>query len=212
MRLAAMVLVNLPLAMIGGVVSIWFTSGVVSIPSIIGFISLLGIAVRNGILLVSHYEQLRAEGMSLYDSVIRGSLDRLNPILMTSLTSALALIPLALGGDVPGNEIQSPMAQVILGGLISVFFPFLDLVGLAGRIQLLKEVYPYIAVAILIIYGLFAGIFVGCLALAIAEMLDSIPIFSRRMKFRHGVGVVILCMAIGKTVGSLIYFGKEFFP
>ncbi|MBR4063905.1 MAG: efflux RND transporter permease subunit [Tidjanibacter sp.] len=118
-RLAAMVLVNLPLAMIGGVVSIWFTSGVVSIPSIIGFISLLGIAVRNGILLVSHYEQLRAKGMSLYDSVIRGSLDRLNPILMTSLTSALALIPLALGGDVPGNEIQSPMAQVILGGLIS---------------------------------------------------------------------------------------------
>ena len=105
--------------MIGGVASIGLTSGVVSIPSIIGFISLLGIAVRNGILLVSHYEQLRKDGMGLYDSVIRGSLDRLNPILMTSLTSALALIPLAMGGDVPGNEIQSPMAQVILGGLIS---------------------------------------------------------------------------------------------
>ncbi|MBQ5614492.1 MAG: efflux RND transporter permease subunit [Tidjanibacter sp.] len=118
-RLAGMVLLNLPLAMIGGVASIGLTSGVVSIPSIIGFISLLGIAVRNGILLVSHYEQLRKDGMGLYDSVIRGSLDRLNPILMTSLTSALALIPLALGGDVPGNEIQSPMAQVILGGLIS---------------------------------------------------------------------------------------------
>ena len=118
-RLAGMVLLNLPLAMIGGVASIGLTSGVVSIPSIIGFISLLGIAVRNGILLVSHYEQLRKDGMGLYDSVIRGSLDRLNPILMTSLTSALALIPLAMGGDVPGNEIQSPMAQVILGGLIS---------------------------------------------------------------------------------------------
>lgn len=118
-RLAGMVLLNLPLAMIGGVASIGLTSGVVSIPSIIGFISLLGIAVRNGILLVSHYEQLRKDGLSLYDSVIRGSLDRLNPILMTSLTSALALIPLAMGGDVPGNEIQSPMAQVILGGLIS---------------------------------------------------------------------------------------------
>ncbi|MBO5902796.1 MAG: efflux RND transporter permease subunit [Tidjanibacter sp.] len=118
-RLAGMVLLNLPLAMIGGVASIGLTSGVVSIPSIIGFISLLGIAVRNGILLVSHYEQLRKDGMDLYDSVIRGSLDRLNPILMTSLTSALALIPLAMGGDVPGNEIQSPMAQVILGGLIS---------------------------------------------------------------------------------------------
>ncbi len=118
-KLASMVLLNLPLAMIGGIVSIWLTSGVVSIPAIIGFISLLGIAVRNGILLVSHYEQLRREGLSLYDSVIHGSLDRLNPILMTSLTSALALIPLAMGGDVPGNEIQSPMAQVILGGLIS---------------------------------------------------------------------------------------------
>ncbi len=118
-KLASMVLLNLPLAMIGGIVSIGLTSHVVSIPAIIGFISLLGIAVRNGILLVSHYEQLRRDGLSLYESVIRGSLDRLNPILMTSLTSALALIPLAMGGDVPGNEIQSPMAQVILGGLIS---------------------------------------------------------------------------------------------
>jgi Cu/Ag efflux pump CusA len=112
-------MINLPLALIGGVASIWITSGVVSIPAIIGFISLLGIAVRNGILLVSHYGQLRAEGMTLYNAVVQGSIDRLNPILMTSLTSALALIPLALGGDMPGNEIQSPMAQVILGGLIS---------------------------------------------------------------------------------------------
>lgn len=117
--LSALIMINLPLALIGGVASIWLTSGIVSIPAIIGFISLLGIAVRNGILLVSHYRQLAGEGMSLYESVMQGSIDRLNPILMTSLTSALALIPLALGGDVSGNEIQSPMAKVILGGLIS---------------------------------------------------------------------------------------------
>ena len=117
--LSVMVMVTMPVAMIGGVAAVWMTSGVVSIPAIIGFISLLGIAVRNGILLVSHYGTLRSEGMNLYDSVVRGSLDRLNPILMTTLTSALALIPLALGSDVSGNEIQSPMAKVILGGLIS---------------------------------------------------------------------------------------------
>ncbi len=117
--LSGMIMLNLPLALIGGVASVWITSGVLSIPAIIGFISLLGIAIRNGILLVSHYGQLRSEGLSLHDSVIQGSLDRLNPILMTSLTSALALIPLAVGGDLPGNEIQSPLAQVILGGLLS---------------------------------------------------------------------------------------------
>ena len=118
-KLSGMVMVNLPFALIGGVAAIWITSGILSIPAIIGFISLFGIAVRNGILLVSRYGQLRAEGYSLRDAVMAGSLDRLNPILMTSLTSALALIPLAMGGDVSGNEIQSPMAQVILGGLIS---------------------------------------------------------------------------------------------
>ena len=119
MPLSGIIMLNLPLAIIGGVLSIWFTSGIISIPAIIGFISLFGIATRNGILLVSHYNHLRSEGMSLHDSVIHGSLDRLNPILMTALTSALALIPLAVGGDLPGNEIQSPMAQVILGGLLS---------------------------------------------------------------------------------------------
>lgn len=117
--LSGIIMLNLPLAIIGGIVSIWFTSGVISIPAIIGFISLFGIATRNGILLVSHYNLLRSEGHSLRESIIQGSLDRLNPILMTALTSALALIPLALGGDLPGNEIQSPMAQVILGGLLS---------------------------------------------------------------------------------------------
>lgn len=117
--LSGIIMLNLPLAIIGGVISIWFTSGVISIPAIIGFISLFGIATRNGILLVSHYKHLQGEGLGLTDSVIQGSLDRLNPILMTALTSALALIPLAVGGDLPGNEIQSPMAQVILGGLLS---------------------------------------------------------------------------------------------
>ncbi len=117
--LSGIILLNLPLAIIGGIVSIWLTSGVISIPAIIGFISLFGIATRNGILLVSHYNHLRNEGYSLKESILQGSLDRLNPILMTALTSALALIPLAVGGDLPGNEIQSPMAQVILGGLLS---------------------------------------------------------------------------------------------
>ncbi len=117
--LSGIIMLNLPLAIIGGVISIWFTSGVISIPSIIGFISLFGIATRNGILLVSHYNWLRAEGYNLRESILQGSLDRLNPILMTALSSALALIPLAMGGDLPGNEIQSPMAQVILGGLLS---------------------------------------------------------------------------------------------
>ena len=79
------------------------------------------------------------------------------------------------------------------------------------QVEFLKVIYPYISTIFLSVYGLFAGIFVGCLALAIAEMLDAIPIFTRRLKFRHGIGVVVLCMAIGKTVGSLIYYGKQFF-
>jgi len=118
-KLAGVIFLNLPLALIGGVVAIWITSGVVSIPSIIGFITLFGIATRNGILLVSRYIQLQKEGLSLKETIIHGSADRLNPILMTALASALALIPLALGGDKPGNEIQSPMAIVILGGLLT---------------------------------------------------------------------------------------------
>ncbi len=118
-KLAGIILINLPLALIGGVVAIKLTSQVVSIPAIIGFITLFGIATRNGILLVSRYTHLRKEGRELKETIIHGSADRLNPILMTALASALALIPLALGGDKPGNEIQSPMAIVILGGLIT---------------------------------------------------------------------------------------------
>lgn len=117
--MAAIILINLPLALIGGVVGIWLTSGVLSIPAIIGFITLFGVATRNGILLVSHYETMQREGRSLFEAVIHGSIDRLTPILMTALTAALALIPLALAGDEPGNEIQSPMAKVILFGLLS---------------------------------------------------------------------------------------------
>ena len=116
---SGVILVNLPLALIGGVFALMVTSGEVSIPAIIGFISLFGIATRNGMLLISHYNDLRAGGMPLKESIVKGSLDRLNPILMTALTSALALIPLAFRGDLPGNEIQSPMAQVILGGLLT---------------------------------------------------------------------------------------------
>ena len=119
LRQAAVILLNLPLALIGGIVAVWATSGVVSIPSVIGFISLFGIATRNGMLLVSRYNDLRRQGIGLEESVRRGSADRLNPIIMTALTSALALIPMVAGGDLPGNEIQSPMAVVILGGLIS---------------------------------------------------------------------------------------------
>lgn len=118
-KTAAIILINLPLALIGGVFSIYFTSGILSIPAIIGFITLFGVATRNGILLVSHYKTLKAEGLDLYSTIIQGSKDRLSPILMTALTAGLALIPLAMASDLPGNEIQSPMAKVILGGLFT---------------------------------------------------------------------------------------------
>lgn len=119
LKIAGLILLNLPLALIGGVFTLYFTNGVVSIPAIIGFITLFGVATRNGILLVSHYKTLRQEGHSLTDTIINGSKDRLSPILMTALTAGLALVPLALSGDLPGNEIQSPMAKVILGGLLT---------------------------------------------------------------------------------------------
>lgn len=120
---SGVILLNLPLALIGGVFALLMTTGEVSIPAIIGFISLFGIATRNGMLLISHYNLLREEqGMNVKQSIIQGSLDRLNPILMTALSSALALIPLALRGSLPGNEIQSPMAKVILGGLLTSTF------------------------------------------------------------------------------------------
>jgi len=116
---AVIVLLNLPLALIGGVLALVFTGGVVSIPAIIGFISLFGMATRGGMLLVDRYNELAKRGLSRREVVMRGSLDRLLPILMTALSSGLALIPLALGSELPGNEIQSPMAQVMLGGLLT---------------------------------------------------------------------------------------------
>ena len=116
---AAIILINLPLALVGGVFAIFFTDGVISISAIIGFISLFGIATRNGMLLVDRYNELGLQGLSPVRCVVAGSLDRLTPIIMTALSSALALVPLALYSELPGNEIQSPMAKVILGGLIS---------------------------------------------------------------------------------------------
>ncbi len=117
--LAGIILLNLPLALIGGVLAIKVSSNIISIPAIIGFITLFGIATRNGILLISNYQQMNDLGSNLKERIKLGSIDRLNPILMTALTAALALIPLVINGNAPGNEIQSPMAKVILGGLLS---------------------------------------------------------------------------------------------
>ncbi len=116
---AGIILLNMPLAMIGGILMLKITTGELNIPAIIGFISLLGIATRNGMLLISHYNSLKQNGIPLEERIHKGSSDRLLPIIMTALTSALALVPLALRGTEPGNEIQSPMAIVILGGLIT---------------------------------------------------------------------------------------------
>jgi Cu/Ag efflux pump CusA len=122
-RHTLIVLVNLPLALIGGLVAVALAGKGLSVASLVGFITLFGIAVRNGVLLVSHYEHLmREDGLALGDAVVRGSHERLAPILMTALTAGLALVPLVLAGDHPGNEIQSPMAQVILGGLLTSTF------------------------------------------------------------------------------------------
>lgn len=135
---AVIVLLNLPLALIGGVLALVFTGGVVSIPAIIGFISLFGMATRGGMLLVDRYNELAKRGLSRNEVVMRGSLDRLLPILMTALSSGLALIPLALGSDLPGNEIQSPMAQVMLGGLLTSTLLNLFIVPIMAPIKIVK--------------------------------------------------------------------------
>jgi CzcA family heavy metal efflux pump len=121
-RLAGLMMANLPLALIGGILAVFAGGGVLSIASMVGFVTLVGIATRNGILLVSRYEDLLKEEKSLFESIYQGSMERLSPILMTALTTGLALIPLALAGDRPGNEIQAPLAIVVLGGLLSSAF------------------------------------------------------------------------------------------
>ena len=141
LKLAGIIMLNLPLAMIGGVLAVSISSSILSIPAIIGFITLFGIATRNGILLISRFQNLEGSGLSLKETIIKGAGDRLNPILMTALTAALALIPLVIYSDRPGNEIQSPMAVVILGGLITstllnlFVIPAVYMIGGGGKVD-----------------------------------------------------------------------------
>jgi CzcA family heavy metal efflux pump len=140
---ALLLLVNLPLALTGGVFALLLTSGELNVAALVGFVTLFGIAVRNGILLVSHYQQLLAEGTGFSDAIVRGSMERLNPILMTALTAGLALIPLALGGGEPGKEIQTPMAIVILGGLLtSTFLNMVVVPALFTRFSSERALFP----------------------------------------------------------------------
>ena len=137
--LSVVVLLNLPLALIGGIMITYFTSAVMSIPAIIGLITLFGIATRNGILLVSRYQHLRQEGVELDEALLSGSADRLTPILMTAFTSALALVPMILNGSASGNEIQSPMAVVVLGGLLSSTFLNIYIIPIVYRWVVKKD-------------------------------------------------------------------------
>jgi Cu/Ag efflux pump CusA len=120
-RMVALVALTIPFALIGGVASVFVTGGVLSLGSLVGFVTVLGIAARNGIMLISHYRHLeQEEGMPFgHELVMRGAEERLAPILMTALVTGLALVPIILGGDRSGHEIEHPMAVVILGGLVT---------------------------------------------------------------------------------------------
>mgnify|MGYP001319424130 FL=1 len=117
-RLSLLVMLNLPLALIGGIISVFFSSGILSIPSMVGFILLFGIAVRNGIILTSHINDLRSEGLPLYEAILKGAEERISPVLMTALTTGLGMLPLALA-DGSGAELQKPLAIVISGGMVT---------------------------------------------------------------------------------------------
>ncbi|MBI3037768.1 efflux RND transporter permease subunit, partial [bacterium] len=138
-RLALLTMINLPLSLIGGIIAVFLTGGVLSVAGLVGFVTLFGIATRNGIMMILHYQNLLAEGKPMQKAIVQGSMERLSPILMTALTAGLALIPLIINRDAPGNELQAPMAIVILGGLLSstllTLFVLPPLFSLFGRAQ-----------------------------------------------------------------------------
>jgi len=120
-RLAVLTFGLLPMALVGGVITVWLSGGLLSLGSLVGFLAVFGIAARNGILMVSHFQRLEQDEGAPFgrDLVIQGAMERLAPILMTALATGLALVPLVAAGSIPGHEIEHPMAIVIVGGLVT---------------------------------------------------------------------------------------------